>query len=126
MSDLGPMTQKACIRCNRRFPVRMYARKKPSRCPDCRSGWDKKRDKGARDAMYETPEYKTNRALALKSEPECHWRLPGCTGRSTQADHLRPIALGGGNGLSNLVGSCENCNRRRGIDLGNATRRKRR
>jgi 5-methylcytosine-specific restriction endonuclease McrA len=116
------MARRACIRCGRSFDIDPYAYKNPSRCPDCRSGWDRKPKE--RDLAYIDPEYKRNRALVLEREPLCHWRLPGCTGRSTQADHLVAVSRGGDNGLTNLVGSCEPCNRRRGIQLGNQTRRR--
>lgn len=89
-------------------------------------GWGSKRNKATRDANYVDPAYRRNRAIALKREPECHWRLPGCTGRSTQADHLVPVSRGGTNDLGNLVGSCQHCNEARGRHLGNATKRRRR
>jgi 5-methylcytosine-specific restriction endonuclease McrA len=116
-----PMTTKSCIVCGRPFQYWRYARKSPSRCPQHRFGWDKK--PADRDLAYQGPEYARNRKIALEREPTCHWHLPGCTGRSTQADHVVAVSRGGSNDLSNLVGSCESCNRRRGIDLGNQTRR---
>ena len=119
---LGPLVNKACIPCGRKFQVRMHAYKRPSRCPECRFGWDAKPK--ARDAAYASPEYQRNRQIALAREPFCHWRLPRCTITSTQADHLVAVSRGGDNSLSNLVGSCESCNRRREIQLGNQTRRK--
>jgi 5-methylcytosine-specific restriction enzyme A len=80
-------------------------------------GWGSK--PAWRQALYTSPRYKTNRAIAIKREPFCHWRLPGCTGRSTQADHLRPVSQGGDNSLANLVGSCQHCNEARGRATGN-------
>jgi 5-methylcytosine-specific restriction endonuclease McrA len=77
-----------------------------------------------RDAAYTTSEYKTNRKLAIQREPECHWRLPGCTLKSTTADHLVAVSRGGSNRLDNLVGSCRRCNEARGRDLGNAMKRR--
>jgi 5-methylcytosine-specific restriction endonuclease McrA len=79
-----------------------------------------------RDAVYVSPQYKTNRELAIQREPLCHWRLPGCTLKSTTADHLLAVSRGGSNGLDNLVGSCRHCNEARGRDLGNETKRRRR
>jgi 5-methylcytosine-specific restriction endonuclease McrA len=114
--------RKSCIRCGRTFETPAYARKKPSRCPEHRSGWDRKPKE--RDLAYLDPAYKRNRQIALGREPVCHWRLPGCTMASTQADHVIAVSQGGSNDLSNLVGSCESCNRRRGIQLGNQTRRR--
>jgi 5-methylcytosine-specific restriction endonuclease McrA len=75
--------------------------------------------------MYTGASYRRNRLIAIQREPLCHWRLPGCTGKSTQADHLRPVSRGGTNDLSNLVGSCRHCNEARGRDLGNRMKRKR-
>jgi 5-methylcytosine-specific restriction endonuclease McrA len=88
-------------------------------------GWSSKKDKAVRDAMYTGASYRRNRLIAIQREPLCHWRLPGCTGKSTQADHLRPVSRGGTNDLSNLVGSCRHCNEARGRDLGNRMKRKR-
>jgi 5-methylcytosine-specific restriction endonuclease McrA len=88
------------------------------------SGWYSK--PRGRDLAYATTEYRTNRTLAMGREPTCHWRLPGCTLKSTTADHLVAVSRGGSNRAENLVGACENCNRRRGIDLGNQTKRRRR
>ena len=74
-----------------------------------------------RTRSYGDPVYKRNRLLAIKREPTCHWRLPGCTGKSTTADHLIPVARGGGHELENLVGACAKCNQRRGGAEGRAT-----
>ena len=76
-------------------------------------------------ARYRDPVYQHNRALALAREPICHWRMPGCTGRSTTADHLISIARGGDNSLRNLVGACSSCNQRRGGAEGRATAKRR-
>ena len=116
-------TRRRCIACGRTFEYWTYARKRPPRCPDCSFGWDRKPKE--RDLAYIDPAYKRNRQIALGREPVCHWKLPGCTMASTQADHVVAVSQGGSNDLSNLVGSCESCNRRRGIDLGNATKRRR-
>lgn len=69
---------------------------------------------------YRTAEYRQNRKLAIEREPQCHWKFPHCTGKSTQADHIIPVAQGGTNELSNLVGSCGRCNAWRGSSLGGA------
>jgi 5-methylcytosine-specific restriction endonuclease McrA len=92
-----------------------------SRCREHGSGWDRKPK--SRDLAYIDARYKANREIVLAQEPTCHWRFEGCTGKSTQADHLIAVSRGGSNDLSNLVGSCESCNRLRGIDLGNQTKR---
>jgi 5-methylcytosine-specific restriction endonuclease McrA len=94
-----------------------------SRCRAHASGWDAKPK--SRDRAYVDGRYLANRKMVLAREPTCHWRLPGCTLKSTQADHIIAVSRGGSNGLENLVGACESCNRRRGIDLGNDTKRRR-
>jgi 5-methylcytosine-specific restriction endonuclease McrA len=58
------------------------------------------------------------RKIVLEREPFCRWRLPGCTVTSTEADHLVGVARGGTNALENLVGSCRNCNLKRGASEG--------
>jgi 5-methylcytosine-specific restriction enzyme A len=88
-------------------------------------GWANKHNKALRDAMYTGAGYRRNRAIVIQREPTCHWRLPGCTGRSTQADHLRPVSQGGSNNLDNLVGSCRSCNEARGRAVGNELKRRR-
>jgi 5-methylcytosine-specific restriction protein A len=113
------MSRTICIACGN------YALPGTSRCrAHTTYGWRSK--PASRQAAYVSPIYRTNRAIVLKREPECHWRLPGCTLRSTQADHLIPVSRGGTNDLSNLVGSCQHCNEARGRDLGNAAKRRRR
>jgi 5-methylcytosine-specific restriction endonuclease McrA len=92
-----------------------------SRCREHGSGWDRKPK--IRDLAYIDARYKANREIVLRQEPICHWRFEGCTLKSTQADHLIAVSRGGSNDLSNLVGSCESCNRLRGINLGNQTKR---
>ena len=106
---------KACITCGTAYP------RDAGGCPNPRC-W---RHKGAwvgrprhRQLEYRTAEYKANRKIVLEREPVCHWRLKGCTGKSTQADHVVPVAQGGGNGLENLVGACGRCNALRGSSLG--------
>jgi 5-methylcytosine-specific restriction endonuclease McrA len=80
----------------------------------------------ARTLSYTNPEYKRNRLLAIKREPLCHWRMPGCTLMSTTADHLIPVSRGGGHELENLVGACSSCNQSRGGAEGRATMKRRR
>ena len=45
---------------------------------------------------------------------ECQLEYPGCTGRATTADHVRPRRDGGGDELENLRASCRHCNEARG------------
>jgi 5-methylcytosine-specific restriction endonuclease McrA len=75
-----------------------------------------------RQAHYGSGTYQLNRKIAIRGEPRCHWGLEGCTGRSTEADHLVSLAAGGDDSLDNLVGACASCNRKRGADEGRATR----
>lgn len=47
-----------------------------------------------------------------KEEPRCWLRLPGCTIRSTGADHYHPVSTHPGLEFvrSNLRGACHHCN----------------
>ena len=54
-----------------------------------------------------TAEYRRSREIILAGEPPCHW---GCGRRATTADHVVPVAQGGGDELSNLVPACATCN----------------
>lgn len=79
-----------------------------------------------RQLEYRTPEYRRNRKIVLAREPHCHWGFKGCTGRSTSADHVIPVAQGGTNELENLVGACGRCNALRGSSLGGTVTKLRR
>jgi 5-methylcytosine-specific restriction endonuclease McrA len=79
----------------------------------------------ARQAAYTSSEYQRNRKLVIEREPICHWRFPGCTFKSTTADHLLSLSKGGGNDLANLVGACNRCNERRGGAEGRAIQKRR-
>jgi 5-methylcytosine-specific restriction endonuclease McrA len=59
------------------------------------------------------------RDQVVKEEPLCRLRLPGCTVRSTTADHILLRALRPDLAMtrSNLRGACTNCNLRRGRKL---------
>jgi 5-methylcytosine-specific restriction endonuclease McrA len=83
------------------------------------AAWSRRRT--VHQSAYASSEYRRNRELALTREPICHWRLPGCTGRSTTADHVIPLARGGTNELVNLVGACRRCNEQRGGAEGRTT-----
>jgi hypothetical protein len=90
------------------------------------TGWAKYvRDHPKRSATYRDSTYRRNRAIVLKRDPWCRLRLPGCTGRSTTADHVISVAKGGTNDLGNLRGSCGNCNQLRGGAEGRATAKRR-
>lgn len=83
------------------------------------------RQPAARQAAYTSAEYKRNREIVLKRDRWCRLRLPGCTVKSTTVDHVISVAKGGGNGLDNLIGACEHCNRMRGGAEGRATTKRR-
>jgi 5-methylcytosine-specific restriction endonuclease McrA len=80
----------------------------------------------SRQAHYNAAEYRANRQIVIQREPVCHWQLKGCTGKSTQADHLIPLAQGGTYALENLVGACARCNAARGASLGGRVTKARR
>jgi 5-methylcytosine-specific restriction endonuclease McrA len=95
-----------------------------SRCRECGGGaWA--RVPKARTLAYADPTYRRNRVIAIQREPECHWRLPGCTLKSTTADHLLSVAKGGSHELENLVGACASCNQWRGGAEGRETQKRR-
>ena len=49
-------------------------------------------------------------ALAIiRRDPVCRLQLPGCTGVSTEADHITPTAEGGSDHPSNGRGVCAHC-----------------
>jgi 5-methylcytosine-specific restriction endonuclease McrA len=61
----------------------------------------------AQDATY----YR-ERARILAGYPTCHW----CSAPAVTADHLIPVARGGGH-IGNLVPACASCNYGRGAQL---------
>jgi hypothetical protein len=74
--------------------------------------------------VYATKRWKELRKQVIADEPVCHW----CRRRpSTQADHIVELARGGDPyERTNLVGSCQPCNSRRGAEYqsrANAARR---
>ncbi|GAB3867348.1 hypothetical protein GCM10028801_41120 [Nocardioides maradonensis] len=56
------------------------------------------------------------RDQVVEEEPDCRLRLPGCTGASTTADHIKPVKTHPHLAMerTNLRGSCEPCNKKRG------------
>src|SRR5262245_21499913 len=90
-----------CITCGKVIP---YGR---SRCRDHGGNWQ-----GAGQSRGHGWSLLAKRVVA--EEPSCHWGFEGCTVASTEADHLKPRALGGLDDRSNLVGSCRSCNHKRG------------
>ena len=69
------------------------------------------------DPFYLSPYWKRLRAVVLARDPYC--RTPGCTRRSTHADHIVPRSQGGRDILANLRGLCASCHNRR-TAMGNA------
>jgi 5-methylcytosine-specific restriction endonuclease McrA len=110
-----PMT--VCITCGKTIP---YGK---SRCWE-HGGKAWRRTSPAKTAVaYRDAQYQRNRATILKDGPLCLW----CGVKpATTADHLRAVALGGGNEIENLVPACEKCNRLRGASLGGQVTKARR
>lgn len=93
-----------CIECGRQ------AVKGRQRCED-HGGKAWARVPKARQAAYQSPEYKANRKVVLQGDPRCHW----CKRRkAATADHVVPVSRGGSHDLSNLVPACKKCNQERG------------
>jgi 5-methylcytosine-specific restriction protein A len=62
----------------------------------------------------------------LREEPNCRLQLPGCTIRSTHADHIVNIAEGGAElDRDNLQGLCSNCHRKKTGAEGKRAQRRR-
>lgn len=49
------------------------------------------------------------RAAILARDPQCRLALAGCTGTSTEADHVLPRFLGGEDTMRNGRGVCSHC-----------------
>ena len=60
------------------------------------------------------------RNRVIREEPWCRLRLPGCTGVSTTADHIKPKKHYPQFAMErwNLRGSCRSCNMLRGTGTG--------
>ncbi|HKE77304.1 MAG TPA: HNH endonuclease [Acidimicrobiales bacterium] len=71
---------------------------------------------------FRTAEYRRNRTTLLADHPVCYWRLEGCTGKATTADHRVARVAGGDDSLANLVPACAHCNYARGAGVTNAKR----
>ncbi len=63
-----------------------------------------------------TRRYRKVRDQVVREEPICWLQFPGCTTRSTTADHVIPFAERPDLAMvrSNLRGACASCNRKRG------------
>ncbi len=73
-----------------------------------------------RDSPYSGPEWKAVRLQVLARDGyRCMIRLPGCTGRATQVDHIVSMSNGGSRlDPANLRAACRSCNiAQRNIDV---------
>ena len=100
---------RACITCGR--PI--YGR---SRCAahtsKSSSRWAEHAARNPLQAAYYKSEaWRTLRREILERDPDCRLAFPGCTGRSTEVDHVIGIASAGSNDSANLRGVCHHCHR---------------
>lgn len=81
-----------------------------TRCPE----HERQRDRERRPTTAYPWAYRQARLRVLERDGHrCHW----CGGHATTADHLVPVAHGGSDDDSNLVGSCLRCNAQRGATV---------
>jgi 5-methylcytosine-specific restriction endonuclease McrA len=71
----------------------------------------------------EPPGWKVLRAACFAQYGRKCWR---CGAPATEADHVKPVVLGGADTLANLRPSCKRCNSRAGAIVGNKLRGMRR
>lgn len=103
---------KGCIRCGRRFEVRTYALKRPSRCPEWRRGWS--RQPPANSYAYGSGWAGRARQVLERDGYQCQLRYADiCVGRASQVDHIVQPEAGGGSDLANLRAVCVRCHARR-------------
>jgi 5-methylcytosine-specific restriction enzyme A len=106
-----------CITCGRpALPGR-------SRClahsPKATSGWAKYSLANPREAAYyRTEHWRMRRREVLEHDSACQLRLQGCTGRSSEVDHIIRPRDGGSHELSNLRGVCRRCHLQRTAEQG--------
>ena len=58
-----------------------------------------------------TRQSRRERAQVLATWPTCYLAYPGCTGISTEDDHVIPLSQGGTLALTNRRGACHHCHR---------------
>jgi 5-methylcytosine-specific restriction endonuclease McrA len=78
--------------------------------------WNKTQADRERDArVYDSPEYRRNRPLAMKRDRwRCQLKIPGtCIGAASQCDHRIQPSEGGGHDLGNLRAACKPCHAKR-------------
>jgi len=70
---------------------------------------------GRRNDFHSTRAWRRLALQVVAEEPVCWLRLPGCTSRSTSADHIIPVSTRPDLALvrSNCRGACKSCNTRR-------------
>lgn len=56
-----------------------------------------------------TRQSRREREQVLTGWPTCYLRYPGCTGTSTEDDHVIPKWRGGSDDLTNRRGACHHC-----------------
>lgn len=79
------------------------------RCPEHQSGW-KTSPRTASSGRTNTTIWKALRAKALQRDNyQCQLRGPRCLGAATQADHIKPVHLGGTDTLPNIQSVCGPC-----------------
>lgn len=89
-----------------------------TRCPLCEAGHQAQRNherdakRGSSTQRGYGSDYRKARTKLLAGDPACHW----CGALATTADHLIPLARGGGV-EGNLVPSCGPCNFARGASM---------
>jgi 5-methylcytosine-specific restriction protein A len=105
---------RACITCGR--PVYGRRSRCPAHMPKSSSRWAQFAARNPLQAAYYSSEaWRTVRREVLARDPVCRLRFPGCTGSSTEVDHVIGIADGGSNDPANLRGTCRPCHRQRTI-----------
>src|SRR5512133_1652537 len=100
---------------------RVYSRG-VSRCPQHSKPWTNR----VADSRYSSHEWRKKRAYVIQRQPTCQLNFPGCTGRSTQVDHIlsandRPDLFLVG---SNLRGVCAKCHHKRSAEQSKAKRKR--
>jgi len=118
------MLKRACIVGNKHCSDGGIAVAGGSRCrAHRRSNWAT--HKPAHSEVYRSRRWTDLRKRVLREEPIC--AEPGCSAKSTSADHIVSLADGGEPfERSNLRGMCRACHKRRSSRQGAAARKRRR
>ncbi|MYC32126.1 MAG: HNH endonuclease [Chloroflexi bacterium] len=69
-----------------------------------------RRRRRRRDAWARRGWRQIRERILKRDQHRCQIRGPGCTGRATQVDHIRPLKWGGSNDPGNLRAACAHCN----------------